>query len=144
MSAAASTRDTPQRKLPPVTEIAVGSMVCVVVGVIFMASHLPSRPPLGVPSGLLAAAGVLLLANAALLARLREFAWARFFQVARWALLAYAVIAGMLEYTFVYDHTRGSVLVVMTLMLVAFVTNVMLLLAFTVARFQDPGSATAS
>lgn len=136
MSAAAPTHGSPPASLPPIAEIAIGSMVCVIVGVIFMASHLPSRPPLAVPTGLLAAAGALLLLNAVLLRRQRVFAWARFFQVARWALLAYAVIAGMLEYTFVYDHTRGSVLVVMTLMLAAFATNVMLVLAFTVARFE--------
>ena len=40
--------------------------------------------------------------------RLRDFAWERFLQVAGWALLAYAVIAGMIEYAFVYDKTRGA------------------------------------
>ena len=57
--------------------------------------------------------------------------------VARWALLAYVVIAGMIEYAFVYDHTRGTVLVVMTLMLVIFTLTPPVLLAFTVARFQQ-------
>ena len=64
----------------------------------------------------------------------------RFFQVARWALLAYIVIAGMIEYAFVYDHTRGAVLVVMTLMLATFTINVPILLAFTVARFEQARS----
>lgn len=136
MTAAAPGAAASERRFPPITEVSVASMVLVIVGVILMASHLPDRPPLAAPTGLLVASGALLLGNGLLLARLREFAWGRFLQVARWALLAYAVIAGMLEYTFVYDHTRGGVLVVMTLMLVSFVTNVMVLLAFTVARYE--------
>ena len=62
----------------------------------------------------------------------------RFFQVGRWALLAYAVIAGVIEFAFVYDHTRGAPLVVMTLMLVLFMLNVPVLIAFTVARYEAP------
>jgi len=42
----------------------------------------------------------------------------------------------MIEYAFVYDHTRGAVLVVMTLMLAVFTVTPPVLLAFTVARFQ--------
>ena len=42
----------------------------------------------------------------------------------------------MLEYTFLYDHTHGAVLAIMTGMLVLFMVNVPLLMAFTVARFQ--------
>ena len=126
----------PERRFPPITEVGVGSMICVISGVIYLASYLPRRAPLGVPVGLLAAGAVLLLANVLLLVRLKDFAWFRFFQVARWGLLAYLVIAGMLEYTFVYDHTRGELLVVMTLMLAIFTVNVPILLGFTVARFE--------
>lgn len=137
----------PERRFPPITEIGVASMVCVIIGVIILASYLPRRAPLGAPIGLLVAATVLLLANVVLLARLREFAWLRFFQVARWGLLAYLVIAGMLEYTFIYDRTRGELLVVMTLMLAIFTANVPLLLGFTVARFErgrvEAGEANA-
>ena len=46
------------------------------------------------------------------------------------------VIAGMIEYAFIYDHTRGTQLVIMTAMLVLFMLNVPLLIGFTVARFQ--------
>ena len=127
-----------ERRLPPITEVGVASMILVVVGVIYIAAHLPRHAPLGLPTGLLVAAVALLLANVVLLARLKDFAWWRFFQVARWALLAYVVIAGMLEFTFIYDDTRGSTLVVMTLMLAVFTANVPILLAFTVARFQTP------
>ena len=83
----------------------------------YLAAYLPKRAPLGPAVGLLAASAIVLAAGVVLLARQREFAWQRFFQVAGWTLLAYVVIAGMIEYAFVYDHTHGAVLVVMTLML---------------------------
>ena len=41
-------------------------------------------------------------------------------QVGRWSLLAYAIIAGMIEYAFVYDDTRGTQLVILTSMLALF------------------------
>ena len=55
-------------------------------------------------------------------------------------LAAYVVIAGMLEYVFVYDHTSGTQLLILTLMLVVFAVNVPMLLGFSVARFQEPGA----
>jgi hypothetical protein len=124
------------RKLPPITEIGAASMITIASGVIYVASYLPKHAPLGVAVALLAVAAALQLTNAFLLSRLTDFAWDRFFQVAGWALLAYAIIAGMIEYAFVYDKTRGSHLVVMTLMLVLFMLNVPVLIAFTVARYQ--------
>jgi hypothetical protein len=127
-----------ERRLPPVTEIGAASMVMVIVCVIILASYLPRRAPLTIPVVLVVASAVLFAVNAVLLARLRDFAWWRFTQVGRWALAAYLVIAGMLEFTFVYDHTRGALLVVMTLGLALFTLNVPVLLAFTVARFQAP------
>ncbi len=78
--------------------------------------------------------------NVFLLSRQRDFAWWRFGQVGRWMLLVYTVIAGMLEYTFIYDHTRGTVLVIMSLLLVLFTVNVPLIAAFTVARYQEPAA----
>ena len=132
------------RRLPPVTEVAAASMVLVIVAVIYTASYLPRRAPLGLPVGLLVASAVLFAANLVVISRVRDFAWSRFFQVGRWAVLAYLIIAGMIEYAFVYDKTRGTVLVVMTLLLVLFAANVPVILAFTVARFQavtDAGPA---
>jgi hypothetical protein len=127
-----------ERRLPPVTQLGAASMACVACGVIYLAAYLPKRAPLWLAVVFLAAAALLLLANAVLLARVREFAWWRFFQVLRWGMLAYLVVAGMLEYTFLYDHTRGGPLAVMTGMLVLFTVNVPLLMAFTVARYQAP------
>jgi hypothetical protein len=136
VSAAAPAVAPRDRKLPPVTEIGAASMVMVIVGVIYLASYLPRRAPLGVAVGLLAASAALYALNLFLLYRLRDFAWPRFFQVVRWSLLAYLVIAGMLEYAFLFDRTRGALLAVMTLSLALFVANVPVLLAFTVARYQ--------
>jgi hypothetical protein len=124
------------RRLPPVTEIGAASMIAIAGGVIYLAAYLPKHAPLWFALVLLVVAAGLQVANAVLLARTREFAWARFFQVGKWALLAYAVIAGMIEFAFVYDHTRGAQLVVMTLMLVLFMLNVPVLIGFTVARYE--------
>jgi hypothetical protein len=132
----AGTERALERRLPPVTEIGATSMISIAAGVIYLAAYLPKRAPLDVAIGLLLLAAALQLTNAVLLSRLREFAWQRFFQVARWSLLAYAVIAGMIEFAFVYDDTSGVQLVVMTLMLALFMLNVPLLIAFTVARYE--------
>jgi hypothetical protein len=57
--------------------------------------------------------------------------------VAGWVLVAYLVIAGMLEYVFIYDGTRGTQLLILSLMLAVFAVNIPMLLGFSVARFQD-------
>jgi len=124
------------RKLPPVTEIGAASMIAVAAGVIYMASYLSRHAPLWLALVFLAIAAGLQLTNVFLLTRIDDFAWPRFMQVGKWALLAYLVIAGMIEYAFVYDHTRGAQLVVMTAMLALFMLNVPVLIAFTVARYQ--------
>lgn len=129
------------QRFPPVTELAVTSMALVIAGGIYLAAHLPGQPRLTVPTALLVASGVLLLAALASIARIRGFAWPRFFVVARVALLAYLVIAGMLEFVFIHDGTRGSTLVVLTLSLASFALNVPLILGFTVARYTAPRQA---
>lgn len=128
------------RRLPPIAELAMASLALVIAGGIDLAAHLPQRAPLGPAVGLLAAAGALLVADLALVTRLRPFAWRVFFQVAGWTLVAYVVIAGLLEFTFVFDHTRGSLLVVLTLSLAVFALDIPLLFGFSVARYQDPAA----
>ena len=125
------------RKLPPIAEIAVAALALIVVGGITLASRLPHPAPLPVLIALLVAAAGLVLADVVLLARLRDFAWPLFFTVAKWTLLAYAVMYGILEFTFVYDHVTGSTLVVLTLMLTVFSVDVPLLFGFSVARYAD-------
>ena len=129
--------DFVSRKLPPVAEICVVSMALVIAGGIYMAAHLPKKPPLTLAEVLACLGGALVLANVTLLARLGDFAWSRFFLVAKWALAAYVVISGMLEFVFVYDGTRGASLVLMTCMLAIFAVDIPVLLAFSVARYEE-------
>ena len=124
------------RTVPPVTEVGAASMIAIAGGVIYIAAYLPKHAPLAVPIALLVIAAGLQVVNVVLLMRIPGFAWWRFFGVAKWALLAYAVIAGMIEFAFVYDHTTGVQLVVMTLMLILFMLNVPVLIAFTVTRYE--------
>jgi hypothetical protein len=131
----------PERALPPVQQIAVAVLALIVIGGIYTAAHLPRHVPQGPTVALLAAAVVLLGIDIGLLARIEGFAWSAFRLVFGWVLAAYLVIAGMLEYVFVYDHTRGTQLLILSLMLVVFALDIPLLLGFSVARFQDPHAA---
>ena len=121
---------------PPVTQLTIGSLALVIIGGILMAGSFPNPPSLAVPVALLAGSAILWAASLLLLSRHRGFAWAVFFRVARWALLAYVVIAGMIEYAFVHNHASGAPLLVVSLMLVMFALDVPLSIGFTVARFQ--------
>ncbi len=123
--------------LPPVTQLAMTSLALIVAGGIYLASHIPNHVPLTPAIVLLAASALLLAANLLLLARVDGFAWDRFFAVAKWAMPAYAVIAGMIEYTFLRDELKGGPLVVLTLSLVVFAVHVPVLIGFTVARFHN-------
>jgi hypothetical protein len=125
------------RGLPPVTPLAVGTLVLSVIAAILIAGTVPHHPPMAVASVLLGAAGLSLIAAIALLARVSTFAWQTFFLVAGWSLVGYLVIAGMIEFAFIYDHTPGPQLAAMSVMLGLFAVDVPLLLGFSVARHQD-------
>jgi hypothetical protein len=121
---------------PPATPLGMVSIGLVAAGVIDLAAYLPKRAPL-LPPALLAAAAVAVLAvNVALILRQPGLARWRFRQVAGWMLLVYLVVAGMLEFTFLRDHTHGAVLALMTLLLATFTANVPVLAGYTVARFE--------
>lgn len=124
-------------KLPPVTEIGMGSLALIIIGGIYLAAHLPEAVPLAPAVGLLVASAVLLVGNLAWLATAKSFAWDRFFQIGKWALGAYVVTAGLIEYAFVRDHVHGGAMVVLTLSLVIYAVHVPVLIAFTVARFHQ-------
>ena len=124
-----------ERKLPPVTGLAIAALILVIAGGIYLAAHLPRPAPLGPPAAALVLAVLALLTAGALLARVPDFAWHTFFVVAGWTLAAYLVIAGMLAFVFVLDGTPGRLLVLLTLMLAVFAIDVPLLLAFSVARY---------
>ncbi|HEY7294579.1 MAG TPA: hypothetical protein VH916_06030 [Dehalococcoidia bacterium] len=125
-----------ERRLPPITELAVGAMILVVIGGIYLAAHIPGNTPLAPAVALLAGAAVLVLAAVLALSRVRPFAWRSFWTVFGWALLAYLVIAGMIEYAFIADGTRGGPLVVLSLMLAVYAVDIPLILGFSVARYQ--------
>lgn len=127
-----------ERRLPPVTQLAMTSLALIVIGGIYLAAHLPRHVSLAPAIALLAGSALLLATNLILLARVRDFPWRRFFDVAKWALLAYAIIAGTIEYAFLRNHLHGGALVVLTLSLVVFALHVPTLIGFTVARFAAP------
>ncbi|MFZ0380772.1 MAG: hypothetical protein WCD11_01300 [Solirubrobacteraceae bacterium] len=133
-----------EQQLPPVTELGMLSLALVIAGGIYLTAHLPSHVPLGPAFALLAASVVVLAINIVLLSRVRDFAWQRFFQIVKWSFLAYLVIAGMLEYVFLRNHTSGGSLVVLTLSLAVFAVNVPMLVGFTVARYDVPGDRVAA
>ncbi|MBV8941047.1 MAG: hypothetical protein JO321_05220 [Solirubrobacterales bacterium] len=132
------------RRWPPVTELAMGSLALIVIGGIYLSSHLPKHVPLGPAVALLIASVVLFGVNVFLLTRVRDFAWEQFFQVAKWSLLAYCIIGAMIEYAFVRDHVGGGALVVLTLSLAVFAVHVPTLVGFTVARYYEPDNPFSS
>lgn len=133
-----------ERPLPPVTQLGMASLALIVAGGIYLSAHLPQHVPLGPAVALLAASVLLLVGNVIALSRVRDFAWERFFTVGKWSLLAYVVIAGMIEYAFLQDHIRGGTLVVLTLSLVVFAVHVPMLVGFTVARYADSEARVAA
>jgi len=133
-----------ERPLPPVTGLGMASLSLIVAGGIYLSAHLPKHVPLGPAVALLAASALLLVGNVVALSRVRDFAWERFFSVGKWSLLAYAVIAGMIEYAFLQDHIRGGALVVLTLSLVVFAVHVPMLVGFTVARYAGSEGRVAA
>ena len=110
--------------------LATVALGLVVIGGILMASYAP-RPPAARDPRFVAAVALVASSRRVLLVRLADFAWTTFFVVFRWALLAYVIAAGMIEFAFVHDHTRGAPLVVVSLMLVVFATSVPLIIAYT-------------
>ena len=84
------------------------------------------------------ASALVLAGNMLALTRVRGFPWQRFFEIARWALVGYAIVAGMIEYVFLRNQLSGGPLVVMTVSLILFAFNVPILIAFTVARYRRP------
>ena len=125
-----------ERRLPPVTEVGMASLALIVAGGIYLSAHLPKHVPLGPAIALLAASALLLAGNLVALHRVDGFAWGRFLEVAKWALLAYAITAGLIEFAFVRNDLSGGPLVVLTLSLVVYAVHVPMLIGFTVARYD--------
>ena len=126
-----------ERKLPPVTQLGMTSLALIVAGGIYLSSYLPKHVPLGPAIALLAASALLLVLNLLLLSRVDGFPWGRFFDIAKWALLAYAITAGLIEYAFLRNGLSGGALVVLSLSLVVYAVHVPMLIGFTVARYDE-------
>ena len=106
--------------IPPAAELATVSLTLVVVGGVFMAAYFPTPPPLALPIALVAVSAALLGSAILLLVRWRGFDWASFSQVVRWALVAYVISAGMIEFSLVRNHATGGPLILLSLMLMLF------------------------
>jgi hypothetical protein len=130
--------DLRQAVLPPVMPVAIATLILIVSGGIMVAAQYGRRPQLTVPTVLLGTAALLLVVNVILVSRIKEFGWPVFFRVLGWALLAYLVIAGILEYVFIYDHTPARLLALFSGMLLLFALDVPLMLSYSVARWQPP------
>ena len=133
-----------ERPLPPVTQLAMVSLALITAGGIYLSAHLPRPVPLGPAVALLAASALVLAGNVFALSRVQDFNWTRFFEVGKWSLLAYLVIAGMVEYVFLRNHVSGGSLVVLTLSLAVFAVHVPMLVGFTVARYADSEDRVAA
>ena len=125
-----------ERRLPPVTALGMLSLALVLSAGIYLSAHLPQQVSLDPAVALLGASALVLAGNLFALSRVDGFHWRRFFAVAKWALLAYAIIAAMIEYVFLRNNTSGGPLVVLTLSLIVFAVNVPVLIGFTVARYD--------
>jgi hypothetical protein len=125
-----------ERRLPPVITIGSVAMALCIAGVVYLTSYVPRTPDLGPAIALLACAALVVAANAVLLARIPAFDWRSFWTVGFWTLVAYAVIAGMLMYTFIYDRLPTGQLTLLVATLAVFAVDIPMMLAFSVARFQ--------
>lgn len=123
-------------RLPPVTQIGMASLALIVAGAIYLASYLPEQVPLAPAVALLVLSALLLAGNLVALSRVRGFHWRKFFQVGRWALLAYGITAGLIEFAFLRDGVSGGTLVVLTFSIIVYAVHVPVLIAFTVARYD--------
>jgi hypothetical protein len=126
------------RQYPPIAVMSTAALVSIIVGGIVMASYAPRVAPLAISTTLMALGVVLLVSAYVSLSRVTVFSWTTFRNVIKWALLAYVIEAGVIEFAFVHMHTRGKSLLIVTAMLVIFATSVPTTIAFTVARYAEP------
>ena len=120
----------------PIRFFAIGALICAMLSAGIMAAYVTQPAPLGWPAGFLVASGLLLLATVVSLVRRRNFAWGRFFIVAKFVVVMTLAIASMLEYVFVFDGTRGTSLVIGTIVLAIAAIDIPILWGFSVARHE--------
>lgn len=122
---------------PPIGMMCQMSLGFLVTSAVVLAAQIPGLHDVAVPIVLSAASWLLFLIGVSMLAHVGPFAWRVFRLVASRELLAELVVGGMLEFVFVYDHTPMRALAIFTSLLVVFMLDVALLIAFTVARYQE-------
>jgi hypothetical protein len=128
---------TDERSLPPIGEMGIAALILVVAAGIYLTAQTNSRPNL-VPAVIaLTLAGVVVAVAVVMLARVGEFAWGKFRMVFGWALLEYAVIAGMLVYVFILDQVPSATLTVLIAALALFAVDIPMMFGFAVARYQS-------
>ncbi|MCL5946568.1 MAG: hypothetical protein M1298_00890 [Chloroflexi bacterium] len=120
----------------PIVGCTIGSIVCAFLAIGIIAAYLPQAVPLVWPVAFLVASGVLLVAAIILLSRLRHFAWAMFFAVARWMAVLTMIFVAMTVLVFIVDATGGLTLAVMAIVLVLTAIDVPILVGFSVARHE--------
>jgi hypothetical protein len=125
-----SSRD---RGMPPIIEVGLVAMGLCIVGVIYLVSY--ADPALGPAIGLIVAAAIVMLINIWILVKTPNFNWPLFWTVWKWTLLGYAIIAGMLMYTFIYDQLPSGQLALLVGTLAVFAVDIPIMLAFSVARY---------
>ncbi len=96
------------RSEPPFTQVGMASLALIVAGGIYLSAHIPQHVPLAPAIILLVLSAALVAYNLFSLTRVKDFAWWRFFQVAKWAGLAYLFIAAMILYAFLRDSLSGG------------------------------------
>ncbi len=132
-----------EKHYPPVTEVGMASLGLIVAGGIYLASHIPEQVPLAPAIILLILSAALLVFNIVSMMRVDDFPWRRFFEVARWALLAYTITAGLIAFVFIRNQVSGATLAILLLSLVVYALQVPILIGFTVARYYNPEPVVA-
>jgi len=136
MTTASEPTGAEARTLPPVDKLGIAALGLVVATGIYLAAEAGRHSSLVPPIVALSLAGVVVIVSAVLLAQVKDFAWAKFRLVCGWALLEYAVFAGILVYVFTLDHIPTSTLALLVVSLVIFAVDIPMMFGFAVARYQ--------
>jgi hypothetical protein len=121
----------------PIIACIVGTIVSCIIAAGIIIAHIPEPPPMWGSYMWLSIAGVLTVATIVQILMKKRFARKLFFKVAKWVFLYILVLTGMGEYVIAFDGTRGTTLVVMTIILLLFLINIPMLWGFSVARHEQ-------
>ena len=123
-------------KSSPVVACITATIISCILAAGIIIARLPGPAPLWGSVLWVSVASVLTIATVVLILRKRPFARGLFFRVAKWVFLYILVLSGVGEYVIVFDGTRGTPLVIMTVVLVLFLINIPMLWGFSVARHE--------